>query len=86
MTTESPAPVRRAVTIPRWFFLSILVVQFLTYAGGIVFLMLGGAGTMDNKFRHEALDKFWAYLIKVNLDVLKGYLIVAVMMSWQPSS
>ena len=81
MTTESPAPSRRAVSFPRWFFLSILFVQLLTFMGGIIFLMLGGAGAMDNKFRDEALDKFWAYLIRCNLEVLIAYGIVAVAMS-----
>ena len=80
MTSESPVPVRRAVSLPRWFFISIVSVQILTFACGLIYLMLGGAGAMDNKFRDEALDKFWAYLIRVNLEVLKGYAIVAVMM------
>jgi arylsulfatase A-like enzyme len=76
------APFRRAVSLPRWFFISILIVQLLTFLGGIVFLMLGGAGAMDNKFRDEALDKFWAFLIRENLIVLlKGYGLVAVLMS-----
>ncbi len=75
MTTELPARARRRISIPRWVFLSVLIVQLLTFIGGIVFLMLGGAGTMDNKFRNEALDKFWGYLIWNNLEVfVKAYL------------
>lgn len=75
MTTELPACARRPLSIPRWVLLSVLTVQMLTFIGGIVFLMLGGAGTMDNKFRNEALDKFWGYLIWNNLEVfVKAYL------------
>ena len=81
MTTESPAPFRRAVSFPRWFFLSILIVQLLTFMGGIVYMMLGGAGAMDNKFRDEALDKFWAYLIRENLVVLSAYALAGVILS-----
>lgn len=81
MTTESPSPSRRAVSLPRWFFSSILIVQLLTFMGGVVFLMLGGAGSMDNKFRDEALDKFWAYLVKCHLEMLLAYGLVAAAMS-----
>lgn len=81
MATESSESTRRAVSLPRWFFLSIVFVQLLTFAGGIAFLMFGGAGAMDNKFRDEALDKFWAYLIMQNLAVLKAYAIVAAAMA-----
>ena len=82
MTTELPACARRRLSIPRWVFLSVLIVQLLTFIGGIVFLMLGGAGTMNNKFRDEALDKFWDYLIWTNLEVfLRAYLLVVIFVS-----
>src|SRR5687768_2429891 len=76
MPAVSPAPARRNISIVRWVFLSVLIVQLVTFVGGITFLMLGGAGTMDNKFRDEAIDQFWAYLTWVNVEVfLKGYLV-----------
>src|SRR5262245_7892921 len=75
MIAESPSSARRAFPLSRWVFLSVLIIQLMTFAGGIVFLMLGGAGAMDNKFRDEALDKFWWYLIWNSAEVfLKAYL------------
>ena len=82
MTTELPACARRRISIPRWVFFSVLIVQLLTFLGGIVFLMLGGAGTMDNKFRDEAIDKFWGYLIWNNLEVfVKAYLPAGIILA-----
>jgi arylsulfatase A-like enzyme len=75
MLAESSAPARRKISIVRWVFLSVLIVQLLTFMGGLA-LLIGVAGTMDNKFRDEALDQFWGYLTWVNVEVfLKGYLL-----------
>lgn len=58
------------------------MVQFLTFCGGVVFLLLGGAGTMNNKFRDVALDKFQWYLTSINLEVLfKRYLPVCLLLA-----
>ena len=75
-------PPRRSVGLFRWVFFSVLVVHVLTFAGGIMFLMLGGAGTMNNKFRDVALDKFQWYLTSINLEVLlKAYLPVCLLLA-----
>jgi arylsulfatase A-like enzyme len=80
MKSESSAPARRAVSVTRWVFLSVLLCQLLVFAGGIVVLMLG-AGSMNNKFRDVALDRFQWYLASINLEVLlKGYLPVCLVL------
>ncbi len=80
--TQPSVPVRRSVSIARWVFLSALFLQLITFAGGLVYLMVSGAGAMDNKFRHEALDKYWWYLIWNNLEVFaKAYLTSGLMMA-----
>lgn len=82
MSSDAPAPSRRPVSLARWVFLSVLILQLLTFAGGLVFLMVSGGGAMNNKFRHEAIDKYWTYIVWDNVEVfLKAYISSGLMLA-----
>jgi arylsulfatase A-like enzyme len=77
LQTNAPAPASRTPRIFPWVVVGIVAVQLAIFAWSIVNLVTN-TQAMDNKFRHVALAEFRPYLAKVNLDLLRGYGMVAI--------
>ncbi len=71
-----PKPPRRVHILP-WVIVGTALLQLGIFAWSI-YSLHANTGELDNKFRDVALGEFRNYLAMVNVDLLRGYCLVAL--------
>ncbi len=82
-STEILSPPKPRRQLP-WVILGVLVVQLGIFFGA-VYNLQHNTGQMDNKFKDVAVEKFMGFMTWANLDLLRGYGIIAlgmVLLAW----
>ncbi len=89
MNASAPAPAALPPDPPPrrllpWVVLGVLLVQLGVFAGSLYNLQ-NNTGAMDNKFKDVAVERFFNYMAWINVDLLRGYGLIAlgmVVLAW----